>query len=397
MNLTRLVLRNISGSTFRSGVVFLCALIVASLALSTVLIVRGADDSLRLALKRLGADLVIVPEGSETKVGTALLMGVPTKTWMPLDSLDTIARVPGVAAVSPQLYLASLSNASCCSAPNMFMVAFDPKTDFTVMPWLKENIGSELKLGEAVGGTYVFVPEGEQNIKLYGYFVTLRGNLEPTGTNLDQSMFLTFETAYDIARISKSRALLPLDIPPNSISAAMVKIAPGRDVQQVAVEIIQQVPGVTPIQSLDLFQAFRKQMLGLQQGMVIVLSIILGMSLLLIGLIFSMATNERRREIGVLRALGATRVTIFRSLLTEAAILALAGGITGIVLAALATYLFRDLIVTMIGVPFLYPSLPALLPIVIGGMVVALLGITIAALIPAFRISRQDPALAMRE
>jgi putative ABC transport system permease protein len=233
--------------------------------------------------------------------------------------------------------------------------------------------------------------------KLYGYFVTLRGNLEPTGTNLDQSMFLTFETAYDIARISKSRALLPLDIPPNSISAAMVKIAPGRDVQQVAVEIIQQVPGVTPIQSLDLFQAFRKQMLGLQQGMVIVLSIILGMSLLLIGLIFSMATNERRREIGVLRALGATRVTIFRSLLTEAAILALAGGITGIVLAALATYLFRDLIVTMIGVPFLYPSLPALLPIVIGGMVVALLGITIAALIPAFRISRQDPALAMRE
>jgi putative ABC transport system permease protein len=397
MRLTRLVLRNISGSTFRSGVVFLCALIVASLALSTVLIVRGADDSLRLALKRLGADLVIVPEGSETKVGTALLMGVPTKTWMPLDSLDTIARVPGVAAVSPQLYLASLSNASCCSAPNMFMVAFDPKTDFTVMPWLKENIGSELKLGEAVGGTYVFVPEGEQNIKLYGYFVTLRGNLEPTGTNLDQSMFLTFETAYDIARISKSRALLPLDIPPNSISAAMVKIAPGRDVQQVAVEIIQQVPGVTPIQSLDLFQAFRKQMLGLQQGMVIVLSIILGMSLLLIGLIFSMATNERRREIGVLRALGATRVTIFRSLLTEAAILALAGGITGIVLAALATYLFRDLIVTMIGVPFLYPSLPALLPIVIGGMVVALLGITIAALIPAFRISRQDPALAMRE
>ena len=397
MNLTRLVLRNIGGSAFRSGIVFLCALIVASLALSTVLIVRGADDSLRLALKRLGADIVIVPEGSEAKVGTALLMGVPTKTWMPLDSLDKIARAPGVAAVSPQLYLASLANASCCSASNMFMVAFDPKTDFTVMPWLKENIGSELKLGEAVGGTFVFVPEGEQNIKLYGYFITLKGNLEPTGTNLDQSMFLTFETAYDIARISKSRALVPLEIPPNSISAALVRVAPGSDVQQVAVAILQQVPGVTPIQSPDLFQAFRKQMMGLQQGMVIVLSIILAMSLLLIGLIFSMATNERRREIGVLRALGATRMIIFRSLLTEAGILALAGGITGIVLSALATYLFRDLIVTVIGFPFLFPSLPALFPLVIGGMTVALLGITIAALIPAFRISRQDPALAMRE
>jgi putative ABC transport system permease protein len=188
-----------------------------------------------------------------------------------------------------------------------------------------------------------------------------------------------------------------LEIPPNSISAALVRVAPGSDVQQVAVAILQQVPGVTPIQSPDLFQAFRKQMMGLQQGMVIVLSIILAMSLLLIGLIFSMATNERRREIGVLRALGATRMTIFRSLLTEAGILALAGGITGIVLSALATYLFRDLIVTVIGFPFLFPSLPALFPLVIGGMAVALLGITIAALIPAFRISRQDPALAMRE
>jgi putative ABC transport system permease protein len=397
MSLTRLVLRNISGSTFRSSVVFLCALIVASLALSTVLIVRGAEDSLRLASKRLGADIVVVPEGSETKVGTALLMGVPTKTWMPQDNLEKFAAIPGVAAASPQLYMASLENASCCSAPNMFMVAFDPQTDFTVTPWLKENLGSELKLGEAVGGTFVFVPEGEQNIRLYGYFITLRGNLEPTGTNLDQSMFLTFETAYDIARISQSQALVPLDLPEHSISAALVKVAPGYDVEQVAVSILQQVPGVAAIQSPDLFLAFRKQMTSLQQGMLIILSIILAMSLLLIGLIFSMATNERRREIGVLRALGATRLTIFRSLLAEAAILAVGGGLAGIALSALAIYLFRDLIVTLIGFPFLFPSLPALLPLVLGGMTVALIGITIAALIPAVRVSRQDPALAMRE
>jgi putative ABC transport system permease protein len=397
MSLSRLVLRNISGSTFRSSVVFLCALLVASLALSTVLIVHGAEESLRLASRRLGADIVVVPEGTETKIGTALLMGMPTKTWMPQDNLDKIARVPGVAEASPQLYMASLDNASCCSASNMFMVAFDPKTDFTVTPWLKENLGGELKLGEAVGGTFVFVPEGEQNIKLYGYFVTLKGNLEPTGTNLDQSMFLTFETAHDIARISKSRALVPLDLPQNSISAALVKVAPGEDVEQVAVRILQQVPGVTAVQNPDLFLAFRKQMTGLQQGMLFILSVILVMSLLLIGLIFLMATNERRREIGVLRALGATRGTVFRSLLAEAAILALGGGLTGIVLAAFAIYLFRNLIVTSIGFPFLFPALLDLLPLALGGLAVVLLGVTIAALIPALRVSRQDPALAMRE
>jgi putative ABC transport system permease protein len=88
----------------------------------------------------------------------------------------------------------------------MFLIAYDPQTDFTISPWLKETVGETLKLGEAVGGTYVFVPEGEQNIKLYGYFITLKANMEPTGTGLDQSMFLTFETARDIARISQTMA-----------------------------------------------------------------------------------------------------------------------------------------------------------------------------------------------
>ncbi len=53
---------------------------------------------------------------------------------------------------------------------------------FTVTPWLQDKLHGGLAQGEAVGGTYVFVPEGEQNIKLYGYYVTLKGNLEPTGT-----------------------------------------------------------------------------------------------------------------------------------------------------------------------------------------------------------------------
>jgi len=66
------------------------------------------------------------------------------------------------------------------------------ETDFTITPWLEKTLGHDIGLGEAVGGTHVFVPEGEQNIRLYGYFVTLKANMEPTGTGLDQSMFLTF-------------------------------------------------------------------------------------------------------------------------------------------------------------------------------------------------------------
>jgi putative ABC transport system permease protein len=210
-------------------------------------------------------------------------------------------------------------------------------------------------------------------------------------------MFLTFETAQDVARISKTRAERPLEIPPSSISAALVKVQPGSDPRSVALDIMQKVPGVTPIESPNMFQAFRQQIMGLLRGMLVILSITLVLSLVLISLIFSMAANERRRELGVLRALGATRGFVFRSILAEAVILAVDGGAVGIALATLATYLFRDLLVRSLGIPFLLPSLPSLVTLVGGGLILALSGVTLAALIPAFKVSRQDPALAMRE
>ena len=262
MNLWRLARRNIAGSSYRSSVVFLCALVVAGLALSTILIVRGASESLRLASLRLGADIVVVAEGTESKVESALLMGTPASAALPRSNLQKIAAVPGVAAVSPQLYLSSLKNASCCSASEMFLVAFDPATDFTVSPWLEKNLGSKLRLGEAVGGTNVFTPEGEQNIRLYGYFVTLKGNLEPTGTNLDRSMFFTLDTANDMARVSKRRPSSLCRSAPDTISAALVKLRAGADVHDVAAGIMRDVPGVIPIESPNLFLAFRRQISG---------------------------------------------------------------------------------------------------------------------------------------
>jgi putative ABC transport system permease protein len=397
MNLGGLAWRNICGSGFRSGVVAVCACLVACFALSTTMIIRGAENSLRLAIERLGADINVVPEGAETKVEGALLMGHPTSVWMPEERLKRIASVDCVAAVSPQLYLSTLRDASCCAVPNLFLIAYDPATDFTVRPWLKTRIGNELRLGESIGGTYVFTPPGEQNIKLYGYFLTLKANLEPTGTGLDQSMFLTFETAQDVARISRTRAERPLEIPPGCVSAALIKVSPGTNPHDVAIRIMQTVSGVTPIESPNLFQSYRKQMTGLLRSVLAVLVITLVLSTALIGLVFSMAANERRRELGVLRALGATRKFVFKSLLTEAALLALVGASAGIFLAAAGVHFFRKLIILSLGIPFLFPAPGSLLLQILGGLLLALTSITIAALLPAFRISRQDPAVAMRE
>ena len=397
MSLFQLALKNISGNSFRSGVVSLCALLVAAFALTTTLLMRGAENSLRLAIDRLGADIIVVPSGNQAKMESALLMGVPARFWMPQNNLDQIAAIPGVEAVSPQLYLDTLTGASCCSVSDMFMIAYDPQTDFTIQPWLQQKLGSGLRLGEVVAGTHIFATDGLQNIKVYGYLVTLKANLEPTGTGLDQSMFLTFDTAYDIAKKSTTQAEEPLEIPPDSISAIMVKAAPGSDLVALSVQIMQNVADVTPIQSSNMFQSYRTQMTGLLKTILVIMGITWGLCVVLIGLVFSMAANERRKELGVLRAIGATRRFVFQSLLTEASLLAVLGGITGIGLAVLSVFLFQKLIIVTLGFPFLLPSPGVLLLQIAIGLLLALFSVNLAALFPAIKISRQDPAVAMRE
>ena len=397
MNLRRFVLRNIRGTAFRSVAVFLCALIVAGFTFATTVILRGAQQSLRVAVERLGADVVIVPEGIEARVESALLMGKPVSAWMPEQNLGKIAGIPGVAVASPQLFLASDPHAPYCSAPEAFLVAFDPQTDFTISPWLEERPSHPLSRGEVIGGSLVSAPEGGRGITLYGHPLTLAGKLRPTGAGLDQTLFFTFETAQDVLQALQRHAARPPEVPAHSISSILLKMAPQVDPTAASLRIIRDVPGVTPVESPDLFKAYRRQMTGLNRAMLTVLTTTWVLSVALIGLIFSMAANERRRELGVLRALGATRRFVLQSLLAEAALLGLGGGVAGIALAILVLYLFGTPIVSSLKVPFLFPSPLTLGALVAGGVALVLISVVLAALGPALKISAQEPALAMRE
>lgn len=397
MKLLRLAVRNITGSAFRSGVVAASALLVAAFILLTTLLVRGTETSMRMAMDRLGADIVVVPTGAENKVSSALLMSVSTRFWMPEENLAKVAAIEGVQVATPQLYLSTMTDAPCCSVSDMFVVVFDPATDFMIQPWLDKKIGHGLGLHEAVGGTYVFTPENQEFIYMYGYSTTLVSTLEPTGSGLDQTMFITFDTAHAMAEQSKTLAIQPLEVPYGLISSIFVRLEPGASSTEVALRILKEVPGVTPLKSPDLFQAYRAKMSAMLSSIVAVLVITWVLAVVFIALVFSMAANERRREMGVLRAMGATRGFIFRSLALEAGVLALAGGVAGIILALLVVVLFRDLFVVSAGLPFILPAFPALLGQIGLGLLVTLTSVTLAAFIPAYRVSHQDPAAAMRE
>jgi putative ABC transport system permease protein len=367
------------------------------MVLTTVVISRGGQDSLRLARERLGADVVVVPRGSVTGVEGALLLGNATNTYMPRGVVEAVRAVPGVAQASPQLYLTSMANSSCCSVSLMFMFAFDPVTDFTIEPWLKSRLGHDLQEGQAVGGADVFVPEGDDKIKLYGYEFDLVGNLERTGTNLDQTLFMTYPTASAMQEVSQTEAKMALPPLNDTVSSVMVKVDPGADRTAVAKAIAAAVPQVDAVPSVQMFSSYGDQISGVLRTLIVIVVLTVVLSLTLMAVIFWMSVNERSRQIGVLRALGATQRYVLLAFMTEAGILALAGGLAGVVLAAVVIFFFHDLLVSALGFTILLPSVASLVLLVVVGLLVALAVAAAAAFVPALRASRQEPAVAMRE
>jgi putative ABC transport system permease protein len=138
-------------------------------------------------------------------------------------------------------------------------------------------------------------------------------------------------------------------------------------------------------------------MLGLLSGFVLLSTLAWVLSGILIGLVFSMITHERRREIAVLRAMGFSRSYVFRSLWIEAAILASAGATVGMVLSAASIFVFRNYIAGTLEMPFLFPSVSYFMGMFVLALLLALITVSAAVLVPAFRISQHEPALAMRE
>jgi putative ABC transport system permease protein len=397
MNLFRLALKNIEDNAFRSWIVAICAGLVVAFIIGATLVINGSQESMQKVTERLGADITVIPSGNQTIVEQAFLMGVPVDIWMDRDIVEEIAAMDGVAIVSPQLFLSTMRGASCCSVSDMFMVAYDPATDFTVHPWMEENLGRELTLGEAIGGVYISDSEGRDDILVYGYSIELLGNLEPTGSGLDQSLFFTYETAMDIARHSPMQAERELIINPNAISTALVRLEDTADPFLVAQEIEASIPGINAITSANLFREQRERVDSLVNSVTSLSVIAWVMALVLIGFVTSTAISSRTQEIGVLRVLGATRTEVIKTLLLESSLLTIGGSLVGIIFAIAVITLFRNLIMNILKVPIYIPNIGELLLLMLIVVGLSLASVFLATLIPILRISNQEPSTSIKE
>lgn len=350
----------------------------------------GVMASFKQAMERFGADVIVLPAGAETEPDKLLLAGEPESVYMDGDIADRIRTVPGVVTASPQLFLESAS-ASCCDRGDTLLIGFEPETDFTLGPWVGEIGGAEGETNVVVGSS-IKRPPGFP-LKFYNQQFRVSSRLEPTGIDFfDRAVFIPLDAAYKMIRESAQREdTVTLDIPPNSVSSVLVKSSVKPEI--MAGGLSERFPGIKALPARGFVGQYRDRISGLRDFSVLLLAMLT--LLCLTGAVFLMYMSilERKREAGLIRAMGATRWFTVKMILAETALLSPAGGIAGSVFAGVTLRLFRGYFVYRLGVAAV--SFPAwsYLPIIAGLAAIAL----ISAAVPATRIVYKEPYSVMRE
>lgn len=111
---------------------------------------------------------------------------------------------------------------------------------------------------------------------------------------------------------------------------------------------------------------------------------------------FSMLVAQRSRELALLRAVGATRGQVTRSLVVESALVGLVGSVLGIALGVVVAYGLQALFAA-IGAEIPTNGLVVAPRTVLVGLLVGVVATVLAALAPALRASRISPMAALRD
>lgn len=259
---------------------------------------------------------------------------------------------------------------------------------------LQYNIGDKIIIAHGAGSTS-FTKHDQMPF-------TITGILAPTSTPVDKTVHVSLQAIEAIHAgwnngappLKGSVATSELDIEslqPKAITAALVGMSSKIQVFQLQrmVNQYKQEPLQAIIPGVALHELW--SMMGIaEQALVVISGFVVASGLLGMLTMILASLNERRREMAILRAVGARPIQIFMLMVSEAGILALSGALLGVFtlfsLLAVAQPILQEQFGILITLSFLTSSEWQLLGIVL------LSGLTIGVIpsIRAYRMSLTD-------
>jgi putative ABC transport system permease protein len=235
----------------------------------------------------------------------------------------------------------------------------------------------------AQAATILQIPNANGHIQLYlgGTWFTVVGIMKPAllDPNLDTTVFIGLPVAERLFRTQPNPSEIYVRANQDHVPGVANLLAPTADPQNPDGVQVSRPSNVLEARAAAKGQ-FTTLLLGL--GAVALLVGAIGIANIMV-----ISVLERRGEIGLRRALGATRRHITIQFLAESALLAALGGLAGLLLGAIATLVYA----LARGQPWVVP-LYALIAAPVAGFAIGAL----AGLYPASKAARLSPTEALR-
>lgn len=390
-----LAMENIRQKPLRS------AYMIILVAVFTIILYVGSmfTVSLRQGLEnlsnRLGADIIVVPAGYKAEIESVLLKGEPSTFYLPQDTMEKLKDFDEIENMTPQIYVATLS-AACCSYP-VQIIGIDIESDFLISPWINHSFKKELKDGEAIVGSHVFGDIGT-DIHFFNQNLKIVGKLKQTGMGFDATVFVNRNTARILARESErihSNKVAEEDL----ISSVMIKTKAGVDSVKLSSKISRTLgsEGIFAMFSKKFVNSISSNLKTLSTYMIFFIVALWFLSIIILGISFMAIFNERKKEMAILRILGASKKKLKNIILLEATILSLYGAGLGIFLGVIISMIQLPTVAEKFSMPFLSPSFMQYFLIILISLILAIIIGPLAAMRVANKIVKEDSYLSLRE
>ncbi|MCB4771567.1 ABC transporter permease [Ancylobacter sp. Lp-2] len=374
-------------------------LLVAAIALASAVTFAGVvamasvTASMQVGLSRVGADLMVVNRDALTNITNALLVVEPTDSTVAADAVLR-ADIHGMAGFSAQRILRTDRSGFGAAGEPVDLIGFDPGTDFTILPWLSERLAGPMRPDDVILGGARDLPLGSKAL-IFGQSFRVYGKLARTGSGTqERGVFVQVVRFLALAPAIRDRlGSLPHMLEPDRVTGFLIRMGPASTELQARFALLSKIPDIKVIVGSALLTGIR-QGLGMLLGGLVLLVVALSISTaMMVALLFSAIMAERRREFGLLKAIGARNGQIVGMALVEAALATAGGAAIGVIFGLLLLRLFERGLVHHLGemgIPFLWldgaRTCGVAAACVVGAALVGMAG----AFLPAWRMGRRD-------
>lgn len=330
----RMALRSIYSNKLRAALTMLGIVIGVMALVVLVSLVSGATNSVTDAVSSLGSDLLTVTVSDDK--------GSPIS----LEDLDSWSNTRDIGLIAP--YATGSVTGKYGSDSDSFTV-YGTTPSYAVIEGLQLSLGRFLKRSDVDNNTRVCVINNAAATDLIGYEDCIGEQISFDGMKFtvvgvlseDENLMTSFSSGKKTAYIPYTSLLRISATVTEAVTSFVVSAPEGgiMDATEAAIDakLLERFEEDEDAYSVTSLNIMEEAMSSITSVLSILLGGIAGISLIVGGIgimnIMLVTVTERTREIGIRKAIGATRGTILRQFLMEAVVLCMLGCAIGIFLS----------------------------------------------------------------